>query len=489
MLVALFLSIPFWVQAQIITANDGIDASQLSNPNNKTDPNGAVGTEQYMEWVDGYYQAYDKVTFAPVWSTPQAPSQLPWTNSDCQSISVDTIIIFDRLDSRWVIGGHTPGPFYYCVAISNTDDLTSSTLAWYTYSFYLNPILGANSVGRVYYPDYTKIATWADAYYITIDLEDPSNEYQEIGIMACALDRTNMLTGGTPRPMQCFSNPSPIPTVGALYLGHSLVPADIDGTTAPPVGREEFMVSIQNPPNDGVSTTSDSLNLWAFHVDWTTPSNSTFTESSLPVPTYTPGCYNPKNVSWTICVPELSDKTPGVGYYIDSVGDRLMQRLAYRNFGTYESFLVAHAVKVGTSNQQTGVRWYELRGSGVPSLYQSGTVNPNAAVYRFMPSIAQDKLGHAAVGYSVSNNSYLHPGIKAAWWSLATDSTPTEMWIQAGLGDYEVKSGEWGTFTSMTVDPVDECTFWYVNQYLPSTQTATSFTWSTRIAHFKVGSC
>jgi hypothetical protein len=481
------------LQAQVVTTFEGMNASQLASPRLPIDPNGAVGTKQYMEWVNGYYQAYDKVTFARVWSSPQPVSNLPWAANkmpQCASIGVDTVILFDRLALRWVVAGHTNSNYTYCVAISNTDDLTSTNppLNWYTYSFALSSVLGQNSQGHPYYPDYTKMSTWSDAYYMTADLEDPNNGYIIIGVLACALDRTNMINGGTPNPIQCFSDPNPIPKNGTWYVAHTLNAADVEGTTPPPQGRDEFLTSIVNPPNDGHSTTSNTMNLWDLHLDWTNSANSTFTKTTLSVPTYTPGCYNPANVAYTICVPEPTLTKSGIHYHIDSVGDRIMPRLGYRNFGSYESFLGSQTIRVGTGfNHQSAVSWFELRGSGVPNVYQTGIVDPDKTNYRFMPSIAQDHVGNAAVGYSVSSGLKVHPGIRAAWWNLPGNTSPTEITMQIGRGD-QLNSSKWGDYTSMTVDPVDGCTFWYVNQYFPVNQTST-FNWHTKIAHFRLSSC
>jgi hypothetical protein len=479
------------VQAQVVTSFEGISAAAVPSPRLPIDPNGAVGTKQFMQWVNGYFQAYDKVTFSPVWNKPQPIGNLPWAANNmpnCASIGVDTVILFDRLAQRWVVGGHTGANYAYCVAISNTDDLTSSTLKWYTYQFPLNSVLGVNSQGRPYYPDYTKLSTWLDAYYMTADLEDPAQGYIEIGVLACALDRTNMIIGGTPNPMQCFSDPNPIPVHGTWYLGHSLNAADVEGTTPPPAGRDEFLASIENPLNDGHTTTTNTMNLWDLHLDWGIPTNSTFTKSVLSVPTYTPGCYNVANIAYTICVPEPTFTKSGIHYHIDSVGDRIMGRLGYRNFGSYESFLGTQTIRVGTGfNHQSAISWFELRGSGVPSVYQTGIVDPDTITYRFMPSIAQDKVGNAAVGYSVSSGLKVHPGIRTSWWNLPGNTSPTELVIKAGKGD-ELNSAKWGDYTSMTVDPVDGCTFWYVNEYFPVNQTS-FLNWHTRIANFKLSTC
>ena len=486
----LFFLCSCFLPAQTVTSFEGIDASQVASPKQTIDPNGAVGTKQYMEWVNGYYQAFNKTTLVKVWTKPQAISALAWGASapHCSSIGVDTVILFDRLASRWVIAGHSPEVnrhYYSCVAVSNTDDLAATNFTWYTYQFDLTTCIGANSSGKLYYPDYTKLSTWVDGYYGSIDQEDPDKSYQEVGIVAFVLDRTNMLAHSTPNPVQCFSNTN---SNGSVYLAHSLEPADIDGTTAPPQGRDEFFVSIQNPPNDGHSTTSNTINLWDFHVDWINPSNSTFRQSTLSVPTYTPGCYNTANVAYTFCVPEPSFNSFGVHYHIDSVGDRIMWRLAYRNFGSYESFLGSRTVLVGTGppkDKQTGISWFELRGSGVPTVFQTGVVSPDQSLYRFMPSIAQDQVGNAAVGYSTSSGT-THPGIKVSWFSLS-NPVPTELGMQSGTADEKDFQG-WGDYTSMTVDPVDGCTFWYVNEYFTTAQVS-ALTWRTRIANFKLPTC
>ena len=489
-LLLLLLIVTTWAtsQAQTVTSFEGIDAAQLTNPGFDIDPNGAVGTKQFMEWVNVAYQAYDKVTLAPVWATPQAGAT-PWKNnglSTCSGISGDGVILFDRLASRWVIGARTSNSsnYYYCIAISSTDDLSSSSLAWYTYAFPLNSVLGTNTQGVVYFPDWPKLGTWSDAYYLSIDIEDPSSNFEEIGVLACALDRTNMLTGAAARTPQCFRDPSSGGT--SVYLGHSLIPADVEGTTAPPIGRDEYFVSIQNPVLDGVTTTSNSFNIRDFHVDWANPANSTFNESSQTVAPYTPGCYAAAKPANTVCVPESTTSVSGVR--IDSVGDRFMPRLAYRNFGSYESFLFSHTVLVGLgTSKQTGVRWYELRGAGVPVLYQDGTVSPDSSLFRFMPSIAQDSSGEAAVGYSVSNGS-THPSIKASWWDLANPTAPVELSLFSGSADDE-NTSNWGDYTSMTVDPVDGCTFWYVNEYFDQNQTGSTHNWKTRVSSFRLPGC
>jgi methionine-rich copper-binding protein CopC len=474
--------------AQTVTTFEGIDASQVANPEYAVDANGAVGTKQFMEYTNVYFQAYDKVTFAPVWATPQAATS-PWSNNGitaCNNIVNDAMIIFDRLALRWVIAGHTTATnnYNYCVAISNTDDLTSPSLGWYTYVFPLDSILGTNAEGTVYFPDWPKIATWPNAYYVAIDLNDMNLNFREVGVMVCALDRTDMLVNGTANAPICLKQMSS--PVTSIYLAHSLIPADVEGTTPPPSGRDEFLTSIENPVIGNGSVSSATLNLWDFHVDWANPSQSTLTQLALGVVPYRPGCYTTGNPVDTICVPEPS--TASTGTYIDSVGDRFMPRMSYRNFGSYESFVVSHTVQPASGSTQTGIRWYELRdnGSGTPSVYQDGNISPDDTLYRFMPSIAEDANGNAAVGYNISSSS-THPGMNAAYFSLTTPTGPTEITLYDGAGDEE-NTWHMGSYASMTVDPENGCTFWYVAQYFPTNQTGPP-AWGSRIANFAVPGC
>jgi hypothetical protein len=524
-----------------ITSSQGMDATQAEGGTTEDDidPNGAVGTKQFLEYVNTSYQGYDKTTVAPVWSTPQ-PIGTPWgTNSNCSqtSIQLDVHIIFDRLATppRWVIIGKSTrgtldtGDYYLCVAISNTDDLTSTNppFAWYAYYFDLVNFLGSNTSGP-YYPDWPKVSTWptsADgnsSYVVTMDMEDESSQ-EELGIAVCALNRNDLLTGNNgvslltrPATIQCFKDTTTLINTG-IYLGHSLMPPDVDGngtsTQPPPAGRDAYLASIENPIDPFSTngpTTSSTINLWDLHVDWTTPTNSTFTLLSSPaVTTYWPGCYTSASPAQTICVPELGQ---GGGLQVDSVGDRFMPRFSYRNFGSYESFLISHTVQIGPGKnncgtscqlaQQTGIRWYELRanGSGTPTVSQQGTIAYNDSFFRFLPSIAQDQNGNAAVGYSISN-PLNNPGISLSYWNLNPVNTnqPTEVTILNGLGEEIpfnpktgdlVSSGQWGSYAMISVDPGDDCTFWYVNEYWPTTVlTGEPASWSTNISSFALPGC
>ena len=145
-------------------------------------------------------------------------------------------------------------------------------------------------------------------------------------------------------------------------------------------------------------------------------------------------------------------------------------------------------MQVGTGkNQQTGVRWYELRGNATPTLYQDGTITNGASIYRFVPSMAQDNSANAAVGYSASSAS-LHPSIRASWFNLTGTPTPKEISLEPGVGDEE-NSSHWGNITSMSVDPVNGCTFWFVDEYFQANQIGSSYDWDTRISNFTLTTC
>jgi hypothetical protein len=301
----------------------------------------------------------------------------------------------------------------------------------------------------------------------------------------CAFDRTDMLVNGTANAPICLGQMSS--PVTSVYLAHSLIPADVEGTNPPPTGRDEFFTSIENPVLGDGATTSNTFNLWDFHVDWTNPSASTLTESSITEAPYQPGCYTVGQPVDTICVPEPS--TASTGEYIDSVGDRFMPSMSYRNFGAYESFVVSHTIQATSGkDQQTAIRWYELRanGSGTPTLYQDGNIDPDNVTYRFMPSIAEDANGNAAAGYNISS-SETHPGMNAAYFSLTNPTAPTEITLYDGAGDEE-NTWHMGSYSSMTVDPEDGCTFWYVAQYFPTNQTGAP-AWGSRISNFALPGC
>jgi hypothetical protein len=259
-----------------------------------------------------------------------------------------------------------------------------------------------------------------------------------------------------------------------------LLPSDVDGTTPPPSGSPNYFLSY--------NVNDQSLNLFQFHVNWTTPSASTFTgPTNIPVAAFIEPCGDTVSVFTPAdnCVPQS-----GTSEELGVFGDRLMYRLAYRNFGSYQDLVANHSVQIASGNNQTGIRWYELRNTGSGfTVYQQGTYAPDSN-YRWMGSIAMDKAGDIALGYNVSSSS-MSPTIRYTG-RLSTDTLGTmesEYDLLTSLGVSHVSQGNgvrWGDFSSMAIDPTDDCTFWYTNQY----QTTTSSDhWATRIASFNFPTC
>ncbi len=268
-----------------------------------------------------------------------------------------------------------------------------------------------------------------------------------------------MLVGGT-ATQQCFQ-------LSTSFGG--VLPSDLDGATAPPAGSPNYLMNFG----------TNSLNLWRFHADFVTPANTTLTGPvNIPVQAFTPAC------SGGACIPQ-----PNTRQKLDTLADRLMYRLAYRNYGTRESLVVNQSVKV-TGNKRSqvdGIRWYEVTSpSGTPVIHQQGTYSPDSTS-RWMGSIAMDKAGDIAVGYSASSSS-VFPSIRYTG-RVPTDPLGTmqaENIIKAGGGSQLSNLSRWGDYSSMTVDPVDDCTFWYTTEYLKSSGT---FNWSTWISNFKFPGC
>lgn len=405
------------------------------------DTNGAVGATQYVQFVNSSFAVFNKTTGAL--EIPIANTNTVWSGFGgvCETTNDgDGVIKYDRHANRWLISQLSieSTPFTECVAISQTSDATG---AYNRYAF---------SYGTDF-NDYPKFGIWPDAYYVTYNIF--ANGQSFIGPKACALDRAKMLKG-KPATQQCFQ-------LSTAF--DSLLPADLDGAKKPP----------RRSPNYMVNFGSNLLNLWQFHVDWTTPANSTFTGPVvISVPSFTPAC------NGGTCIPQN-----GTTQKLDSLADRLMYRFAYRNFGDHESLVVDHSVKVGVSS---GVRWYELRSPATPTLFQSGTFAPDAN-FRWMGSIAMDKTGDIAVGYSRSSATAF-PSI-AYTGRVPGDPLGTleaEDVVKAGGGSQTGGLSRWGDYTAMSIDPTNDCTFYYTNEYLKSNG---SFNWSTEINSFKFPGC
>ena len=417
------------------------------------DTNSAVGTTQFVQMVNVTIAVYDKSTgaidLAPV------PIHTLWGGFGglCElgggrvtySDGGDPVVLYDHLAGRWLVTQLQYNPTFtqsaQCIAVSTTSDATGSYNR-YEYDY------GSN------FPDYPKFAVWPDGYYNSVNVFPPKNF---AGAQACAFDRNAMSSGANASAI-CFQQPSAV---------SSLLPSDMDGSALPPAGAPNYFVSLAD---------STHLNLFRFHADCNNPVNSTFTGPTLiPVANYTEICARATSVS---CIQE-----PSPGEHVDGLGDRLMFRLAYRNFGDHESLVVNHTIKGGALG---AVRWYEIRNPSAPVVYQQSTiVDPN--VNYWLGSIAMDKAGNIALGFSASGQS-VFPSVYVAGRAPADPAGAMfgPMMLVNGSGVQVQSFHRWGDYSSMSVDPSDDCTFWYTQEYYANTG---SVNWSTCIGSFKFNSC
>jgi hypothetical protein len=310
--------------------------------------------------------------------------------------------------------------------------------------------------------DYPKWGVWPtatnSAYLATYNLFPNASSFS--GGYLCAYDRAAMLAGAA----------SPISLCGTINRDGGYLPSDTDGATPPLDGTPGYFLNLE---------TSSSLRLWALSPNFANPSASTLTwVEDVPVASYSEACGGGN------CIPQAD---PG-STLLDSLGDRLMYRLAFRMYADHESMVVNHSVTAGSV---VGVRWYELQSpistSGAFSLFQQGTFAPVDGTYRWMGSAAMDQAGDLAIGYSVSSDT-IHPGIR---YTGRTPADPLgtmegEVSLLEGTGSQTNGLTRWGDYSAMRIDPADDCTFWYANEYIPSDG---SFNWSTYIGSFKFGNC
>ncbi len=430
---------------------------------------GAVGTTHYVQMINSpggsSVQVYNKTTGAAVLDAFALPSLAPAGDVCSTPGGGDPIPIFDQLADRWLltefadesVGNHL------CVYVSSGPDPTTST--WMLYRF-----------GTPTFPDYPKYAVWPDAYYAGTNESD--------GLAVYALDRSQMLAGAPATLIR--RTVAPLPGFGFQILS----PVDLDGATPPLAGSPGIFIRHRDdevhdvPPTPG----SDKLELYEFTVDFTTPANSTLTgPAEIAIAEFESelcGLFSKE------CFPQ-----PGTPRLLDPLREPVMHRPVYRNFGTHQALVGNFVTDVdGGAADRGGIRWFELRRAadattGGWSLFQEGTVSAADGLSRWMGSIAMDQEGNMALGYSTSGPSAgQFPSIHYSG-RQSGDPAGTmpqgEAEIVAG-GDSQIDSNRWGDYSAMTIDPTDDCTFWYTHEYIPADNL---HFWSTRIASFSFSSC
>lgn len=432
-----------------INSFDGVGQGAFGFTPNAAPPdtNGAVGDTQFVEWVNESFAVFSKA--GVLLAGPTAGNTLFQALGATHPCAVhndgDPIAQWDKAAHRWVLAqfsvtsGSTQG-FWECVAVSKTADATG---AYNVYAF---------NYGNTQFNDYPKLGVWSNAYLATYNIFNNGSTFG--GPKLCAFDRAAMIAG-TAATQICFQ-------LSTSFGGE--LPSDIDGNTPPPAGSPAYFMEFGT--NQLTMFQMSNINFAAGTATLTGPIN-------IPVAAFTGACSGGGT-----CIPQSGTTTR-----LDSLADRLMYRLAYRNFGDHESIIASHSITSGTS---AAIRWYEIRTPLTPTVFQQGTFAPDAT-FRWMSSAAQDSVGNIAVGYSVSSST-INPGIRFTARSPGDPlgSMGAEQTILSGTGSQTGGLTRWGDYSSISVDPVDDCTMWYVNEY---EKTTGSFNWSTRIANFKFTGC
>jgi uncharacterized repeat protein (TIGR01451 family) len=427
-----------------------------TSPFTPPDPNGDVGPNDYVQMVNSQIQIWNKQGTSL--AGPTNINQL-WVNGttagtgfdQCRNQNAgDPIVLYDQQADRFMISQFTNpnsatgpgGTFPMCIAYSQTGDPTGN---WFLYQFNLPRS-----------QDYMKFGIWPDGLYMST--------WEGGSVGAYVFDRGQMLSG-SPATFQSFS----VPAAGGVDgRGRRIVPADWDGANPPPPGAPNpFAMSFDDAFDGG----SDRVEIRSFHVDWTNPANSTFTlTDTLPTAAFD----TQLNCSPTLrdCIPQ-----PGTTQKVDALSNRLMARLQYRNFGDHQSMVINQTVNADGTNR-AGVRWYELRNTGSGwSIYQQGTYAPVDGVNRWMAAAAMDGAGDIAIGYSASDGTSTFPSLRytarAAGDPLG--SLPQGEQVMAAGTTSQTGSNRWGDYAGLTVDPVDDCTFWLTGMHDNGLTTIGSF--------------
>jgi len=345
-----------------------------------------------------------------------------------------------------------PSTYAMCYAISVTPDPLG---AWYRYAF-----------ERPLFPDYPRPALWIDGYYNpTSSSDNRISDTIATQKHACVVDRAKMLKG-EPASEQC--------TI-MLNVGF-LNNADIDGRSVPPAGAPNIMMAAGGTQLDKIFD-ADAIDTWQFHVDWKNPANTSVTgPTKIAVAPYHYLC----DGQLTSCVPQ-----PGTDRRLDAQGDKIMSRVVYRRIGNRESLVAVHSVNTAAGGG--GVRWYEfgVDNSRKVSLRQQGTYAPDG-FFRWMASPAIDRLGNIGIGYSFGGA----PNFTGQRFAGRVPADPPGV---LGLRETVLVEGQasqtntmrWEDYTTTAIDPSDDCTVWYVGDYLKKDAT----NYSSRIGSFRMPGC
>lgn len=448
----------------------GISANGYIPP----DPNLAVssGTSsispQVVQIVNVEFAVWNTPSFtsnSPTQTMPAEPIHTIFTGLGSRDLCAttdggDPIVLWDNSDKRWIVSqlayNNSLNNDHWCLAISDSAD-AAGPYSVYDFSF------GSS------FPDYPKVGIWNagghSGVYESFNIFAKGKTFQ--GAEACGFPLTDVASPPAQLTLVCVRGSTSV---------YSILPADVDGTTPPPGEPEMYMQFLAS------GGTGNALALYRFTPNFAASTATLTLYKSIPVGTYHEACGGGS------CIPQ-----PGTSEQLDSLGDRLMYRLAYRNMTNGDSLLVDQSVQVSSAGNQTGIRWYQIDDpTGSTTSVVQGTYSPPdpagaSPTYRWMGSIAEDQYGDIGLGYSFSSATS-YPGIAFAGrepGESPANALEPETVIWNGSGS-QTSYNRWGDYTDMAVDPSDDCTFWYTDEYEPATG---SFNWKTVIASFRFPNC
>ena len=432
----------------------------VSNVNNSPNPDteGDVGSNHYIQMVKSSFAIWNRegeLLYGPagistLWNSLIGPWHgMGWT---------DPIVVYDQMADRWLMSAMVYdlyNVYYEMVAVSATPDPLGS---WNCYALEFDEM-----------PDYPKFGVWPDGYYLTFnhyELTSSASTFTGAGLIV--FNRDELIDGIQDPTVIYFRLDAPNNSI--INDPSSFLPADNDGTPTPE-GRPNYLICLKD---DAWGYAFDQLWLWGCTVDWEDTSNCLFYAISQLQTEAFDARYDYTGSGWI--------HQPGTSVRLHGHGHFMMFRLQYRNMGGYEAMVCSHAVNVG--NDQAGMRWYELRNEGSDwNIFQQGTFAPDGES-RWMGSVAMDKDGNIGLGYSISGDA-TYPSIRVTGRNQNDPPgtmTFAEAEIATGAGNQSYNS-RWGDYSMMAVDPNDDLTFWYTQQYLPTTSWNS---WTTSIASFQL---
>ncbi len=458
-------------------------------PDAPPDTTMAVGGTEVVQWVNVSYADFNKSTGAiiPLNGLDSTEGNTVWANllpgTLCAEHNAGDIIVkYDRAAQRWLLMQNVfTSPYAVCVAISQTPTFSNNT--WYAYQF---PVVNNG------FPDYPKWGVWSsggtsDGYFQNWNNFGPGGS-GFVGPVMCGYDRAKFLVGDPSAEQICFQ---------LEQIEDSLLPADRDSPIPPPGTEDEFFIgSVGDVDNSHLSVYSMHINTWS-------PASATMTglgnSQLVPIATFTPSCDGGYGGD---CVPQ-----EGTTSEADSLGDRLMYRFAYWEDQPQANATATPPIPVpeqhwfvnfdvwNSSTSSIGVRWMEFTANlkTVPvtslSIFQQGTyVGTNGdSNYRWMGSLTRDNVRDILLGYSVSSST-VYPSIAVAGrvFSDPLGTLGPEVYPATGTGSQPDTADRWGDYSTMAIDPSDNCTLFYTQEYY---QVIATFSWSTNISSWKFPNC